>query len=226
MNRRKRLVRVALAASTFVIAACATPYKEAIRPFESAEPCCESMADLPFRMLAVERKEKIELNTASPAFNFDSGKSYFTAFELPPFSGPYRIVIESLFVGDNVSTSYVFYPHILTLDESHNIIRSSGKGLFAVRRAGLTETWGYLRKLSGSIEVCEKNRDERFLVIMTTEELLHLQTPELAWSGMPVVIPSAGVFGYIPTGKELKQIPHSPVGKLTIWIESVEKCKQ
>jgi maltose operon protein len=211
------VLRLMSAAFFGALVSCAVPYTDVMKGFEAAQPCCASMADLPFRQLPVGQPVKIELTASSPAYLFDSGKSYFAAYALPAFTGPCRIVVESFMIGDQIDKAYLFFPHVLTLDGDHRVVRSAGRDLFTLQKAGMTETWGLPHKLAGAIEVREENRDERYLVILTTEELLRARTSLATMKVVPFILP--GIVGALPAGKEMKLIRHAPVGKLVIRLE-------
>lgn len=198
-------------------AACAVPYADVMKDLEGAEPCCTALAGLPFQQLDQGQEKRTELDGNSPVFLFPSGKSRFAAFELPPFTSPYRIVIESFMMGDTVERGYIFFPHLLTLDSGRRIMRSFGRDLFALRKAGMFETWSVPYKLAGTLEMREDSGSERYLVVLTTDELLQARTSITTMRVVPLILP--GVVSALPAGTEEKFIRHAPVGKLRIRLE-------
>jgi hypothetical protein len=83
----------------------------------------------------------------------------------------------------------------------------------------MTETWGYPYKLAGTFDVREENRDERYLVVITTDELLRARTSLTTMKAVPIIIP--GIVTAVPAGTEEKLIRHAPVGTLVITMESI-----
>jgi len=59
-----------------------------LKALAQAKPCCASLAELPFRPIEREGLIKLEIGSDSPAFVFDSGKSFFAAFRLPDWPRP------------------------------------------------------------------------------------------------------------------------------------------
>jgi hypothetical protein len=67
--------------------------------------------------------------------------------------------------------------------------------------------------------VREENRDERYFVVITTDELLRARTSLTTMKVVPIIIP--GIVTAVPSGTEEKLIRHAPVGTLVITIESI-----
>ena len=159
------------------------------------------MASFPYRSLASVQRATIELTAASPAFVFPSGKSYFAAFELPPFDGPYRIKIDSYLLGDE---NEIFLPVVLTLNGQHYVARSFPEDLFRPATTALNGNSGPPRTLTATIEVGEVERTERYLVILTREDLLG------AW-----------ISTSSSNGEERSRIRTAPVGRLLLRVEQI-----
>jgi hypothetical protein len=90
-----------LGAVTF-IGGCAKPYGTVLRHYESAPVCCASLTELPVEPLKLGDKKSFDLGGGSPAYRFETGKSYFRAFALPQGPYPYRVTVSSYLVGDNL----------------------------------------------------------------------------------------------------------------------------
>jgi maltose operon protein len=184
--------------------ACAGPYAGVLKRLDAQPSCCASMAGLPFRQLVFGQRAMVDLTTASPAYLFPSGKSYFAAFMLPPYTGPYRIIIDSYLLGDGSGDAAVFLPVVLTLDGQHNKARFFDERLFQLHLSTPGGTPGPPHRLTGTIEMGEEARGERYLVILTKEELMR------SW----IVINSPGE-------EERKRIRTVPVGNLQLRLESI-----
>lgn len=66
-----------------------------MKRFHEAKVCCESLSEIPFEELSPGDSKSFDLNEESPAFAFDTGKSYFKAFRLPPLTAPYRKLLSA-----------------------------------------------------------------------------------------------------------------------------------
>jgi hypothetical protein len=212
-------------ACLLLVTACAANYADIMRSYQAAPLCCRSMDEFPINKLPESGSITAELDAKSKAYLFDTGKSYFQLFELTSFHTPYRLVIESYMLGDDINHAYIFSPHVLFLDKDYKVVRTSVKDQFELKSTGMTETWGLRYKLSASFAFAEENRRERYIVILTTEELLRMKTSLRTMKAVPIILP--GIVSVVPAGKEEKQIPHSPVGRITVKAEhtSVDTVK-
>jgi hypothetical protein len=203
---------------TFVLSGCAVPYSKVISQYQDAPICCTSMQEFEFEGIQIGDSRDFDLNENSPAYQFDTGKSYFKAFELPEWSSPYHLSIRSYMLGDHIDSAYIFYPQILTLNDNYEVVRSTDPRVFQFKKAGFTETakqtWGLMYKLEGRISFTEENKPERYLIILTTDELLKAKTSTSTWRTVPIIFP--GIVGVIPIGKYEVSVPHSPVGRISI----------
>lgn len=203
-----------------LFAGCATPYGVVMARFREAPVCCRSVADFPYEDLRRGEPKSFDLNDKSPAFGFDSGKSYFKAFRLPPYAIPYRIVLRSYMLGDSVDSAYIFCPQVIFLDGKFATVRSTDYRILRLTKAGFFETagetWGLMWKLEGEIEIAGANRDEKYMVILTTDTLLAAKTSISTWRTVPIILP--GLVTAIPTHKEEVLVPHAPVGRISISI--------
>jgi hypothetical protein len=159
-----------------------------------------------------------ELGSNSPAFTFETGKSYFRAFALPETTQNLEVTVDSYLVGGDLKYAYLFAPRIITLDKNYNMIRTSNLESFTVERAGLVEALqraeGLEQKLSGNIIFDENNRSERFLILHTTDTLLKERT-SVPVSGENSIL----TIGVANMAKEMFLIPHAPAGKITLTLK-------
>lgn len=201
-----------------LFAGCSTPYGVVMARYREAPVCCRSFADFPYEDLRQGDSKSFDLNDKSPAFAFDTGKSYFKAFRLPPYAIPYRIVLRSYMLGDSVDSAYILCPQVIFLDEKFATVRSTDYRFLRLTKAGFFETagetWGLMWKLEGEIEVAEANRNEKYMIIFTTDTLLAAKTSISTWRTVPIVLP--GLVTAIPTHKEEVLVPHSPVGRISL----------
>jgi maltose operon protein len=209
------------------VSGCAVPYGRAISQYQEAAVCCGSMDEFAFEALEIGDSKSFDLNGESPAYQFSTGKSYFKAFSLPRAAHPYAVTVTSYMLGDDVDSAYIFYPQVITLDEDYRPVRRSDPRGFKLERAGffetLKETGGLMYKLKQSIPFAEDNRAEKYLVVLTADELLKAQTSLSTWRVVPIIIP--GVVGAIPVGTQEVLIPHSPAGRIRVSVTPAEKEK-
>jgi len=207
---------------TLALSGCAVPYSKVISQYQSAAICCTSMQEFEFEGIRIGDSRDLDLNENSPAYQFDTGKSYFKAFELPEWPSPYHLSIRSYMLGDHIDSAYIFYPQIVTLNDDCELVRSTDPRVFQLKKAGFTETakqtWGLMYKLEGQISFTEENKAEKYLIILTTDELLKAKTSTSTWRTVPIIF--SGIVAVIPIGKYEVLVPHSPVGRISIFLFS------
>jgi Maltose operon periplasmic protein precursor (MalM) len=197
------------------IQGCAKPYGTVLRDYTEAPICCTSLADLPVEPLLLGDKKSFDLGTGSPVYQFDTGKSYFRAFALPQGPYPYRVTVRSFIMGDNLKSTYLFFPQLITLDEHHRLVRSTGPETFTLQHAGyietMLETAGFRRKLEGGLTFTDKSRDEHFLVVLTTSDLLQGKSTVSIAGDEPML----NTITVAANGNEA-QVSHAPAGRISI----------
>ncbi len=205
---------VLLLGMTTLFQGCARSYGTVVRQHREAPVCCASLAELPVEPLNVGDKVSFSLGNDSPAYRFDTGKSYFRAFVLPQGPFPYRLTVDSYLVGDDLKSAYIFSPRILILDENRRVARESGPGTFTLVESGMFEemsaTGGLAHKLEGTLVFTGANRDERYLIILTTDELLREKTVVSVEEAPMLFIGSSAV-------KNVK-VPDAPAGRLSVTL--------
>ena len=156
----------------------------------------------------------------SEVFVFDTGKSYFKAFELPEYTALYTITIKSYMLGGHIKSAYIFRPAVMFLDERFSVIRFIDNGVFQFKKTAPFETSGLGAMFEAEIPVAQENAHERYMIILTTDKLLGEKTAKTVQVFVPFIFP--GVVGILPTGKEeTVYIPYSPIGKFKIVIRKM-----
>ncbi|HYS44690.1 MAG TPA: MalM family protein, partial [Geobacteraceae bacterium] len=200
-----------------LLGGCAKPYGAALRQYEGAPLCCESLAGLPVAPLRLGDKKSFDLGGGSPAYRFETGKSFFRAFALPQGPYPYRVTVRSFLVGDDLNSAYLFFPQVITLDENRRVVRSTGPETFTFQSAGfletMQETGGLRHKLEGGLTFADGSLNERYLVVLTTDDLLRGKTPVSTVGDVPLLTPGYSVT--VPGGNEV-QVPHAPAGRVSV----------
>lgn len=220
-----RALLVGVPVVLFLGGCATTSYEVEINKYRAAPVCCQFFSEFPFEELRPGDSKSFDLNEESPAFVFDTGKSYFKAFRLPPFSAPYQVSVRSYILGNDLRSAYIFIPQALLLNDRYEVVRNIDFRYLKLEKAGFAETvketWGIMRKLEGHIDMTEENRKECFLVILTTDKLLTAKISTSRWVVFPIIFP--GIVTAVPIGTEEVLVPASPVGHLNVSV--VEKRK-
>ena len=187
-------------------ASCSTvrPLDTAKRELATAAECCASYAQFNFEPLNFGETENITIDRESPAFQFDTGKSYFKAFRLPVTAKPYSIIVQSYFIESTTrsASSFVFSPAVMFLDAGYGVTRRLDKGFYAA-----VDTGNSLSKarLEAEIPVNPRSAAEKFVVIYTTAALMEKAT-------------ILKVYKYARYGTIVDDypLPNAPVGELKV----------
>jgi len=208
-----------LAIALCLAAGCATPRESVVESFAVAPNCCRGMSEFRFDRLNVGDTVRFDLGAGSPAFAFETGKSYFRAFALPDARG-YSVRVQSFMMGDHIDKAYLFFPHVVTLDDGYRVVRTMAPEAFELKKSGFSEiareTWGLGWKLEGTLRFGAENADERYLVVLTTDALLARSTSTETLRIVPIILP--GIVTAIPTRKEKVAVPHAPAGHLNVSV--------
>jgi len=220
MNRRVQLNRVvSLAVLGLALAGVATAREPDPEALQRAVPCCTTLAGLPFKPLPADRVELITVGEESPVFDFDTGRSYVVALELPSIEPPYIVQVRSYALGDLPQRSRVFYPAALLLDERHEVLaRREPENLPVVKTrygdATRENRWGLPLRLEWDILVDEPGT--RYLVLHTTEQGLAGRSTTTARQAIPIILP--GIVTALPGKKQDVEVAHSRDGRLAVQI--------
>lgn len=141
---------------------------EVMTAYRNAPICCSSISQFTFAPLALPGSVEAKLDSASPAFAFDTGKSHFLAYRLPEAAEAYDIEVISYF--HPMKRTYIFQPVLVVLDGDFKAMRSVGAEAF--RYSG--EQWWGSQYISGRISFPPSAgpRREKYLLVLTTEALL------------------------------------------------------
>ncbi|HEY6872698.1 MAG TPA: MalM family protein [Geobacteraceae bacterium] len=218
MRLRRAVPPLLVLGAGILFQGCAKPYGAALRQYNEAPVCCASLAELPVEPLHLGDTKSFNLGGNSPAYRFTTGKSYFRAFSLPQGPYPYKVTARSFLIGDDLKTAYIFFPKLMTLDENRRVIRTTGPETFTLQQAGYIETMeqtaGLLHKLEGELIFPDGSKGERYLVVMTTDDLLMGMTAISAAGEVPLLTPG---YAITVSGKRSEaHVPHAPAGRVSI----------
>jgi maltose operon protein len=190
-----------------------------VESLRDAKECCQSLAEFRHEPLLEGKRVDFQLDASSPAFRFETGKSFFKVFSLPKKRLPYYVHIRSFALGETIKTAHIFYPQMALLDERTRVVAKNDPAAVFVTKAGVTETasvsWTALGiKFEDSLRV--DDADARYVVIYTTDEMLMTVSPYSTVRIAPVILP--GMVAALPTGTETVLVPHSPHGILSIEV--------
>ena len=111
------------------------------------------------------------IDETTPAYEFESGKSYFLAYRLPETRAAFSVEILSPLAAGG---SYAFHPEVLLLDEKYVVVRRVDPRTFnfsGIQFAGPSHIGGTIAfPASGS------PRSEKYMLVLTTESLMKLTT--------------------------------------------------
>ena len=218
-------VTVVVSLSTLLSCEALPTREEMITKLATTPLCCESMSGISFAPFPVDRSQMIHINSASPAFEFDTGKSFFAAYVLPVQPMPYRIAVQSYPVGYSPTAASIFLPRLTLLDSGYNVLGSTDRGAFRFSRVDSTDAFKWT--LSSTIEtmfylggIAVSDPRAKYLVI-------HALTRDSA-NGVPYeymdfvqIYAGSGFLVPIPAGKRQATIGHSPDGVFRMNIASV-----
>jgi len=163
-----------------------------------------SLAKLNYKILNVGGfgVAKKQLDITAQAFQFTTGKSYFSAYELPDVSQPYNIILRSYPKGRGVvyNRSAIFYPMVLLLDASYKIIK--------LVDPKLQHADPYHYDITGKVMI--DDADVKYAIVLTTDETL---------MGNSVML-SARTDTRTYITEYFKAVrPHSPEGSVKVFID-------
>lgn len=206
---------VAIIAISILLNGCASGYIDEAPLLEKSDVCCKTLSALPFTDIARDKAIRVQMSAASPAFNFDEGKSYFLALKLPPHIPGESLALHSFLHNTTpmIYTAHVFLPHVTFLDTSFKPVRSVSLDL-EEQRGGLFKktSWVGAVPLSPSYAyaVIHTGKDERIKTV---------QMRDSDAGAVFVPIPAAGVARV--GGARYRTIPPSPTGELKVELVSL-----
>lgn len=177
----------------------------------AAPVCCGAISEAKLRPLPVQQTE-FELSASSQAFYFDAGKAFFDMFELPPYSGPYSILIGSHSSG-SIQDMSVMAPWVILLDENFQATRSFDESSLRPRGSSLERT----------VFINPANRNERYMIIFGSP-IESIRSSTVGVIGSNTFYAGGAMFS-IPTGTEVKsKQEHSPTGKYFLETKGLQQA--
>ncbi|GAA0908445.1 hypothetical protein KR767_20470 [Luteibacter anthropi] len=182
---------------------------EARKTLDDASPCCGSFADLSYQDMLPWQPQRFELSKDSPVANLNGDRSYFLAFRLPQGAQlPYTIAMKSELNGRWLSSSYLFAPTLVLLDDAFQPLHSED--------IQLCEYIGWTSETTGAFGKFKVDDEKaRYLVVYSSTKQQKSQTyweqsPTTFSAEAPVKMNSAGSF----------KIQHGPDGVLFLGMQN------
>ena len=190
---------------------CATPVSEQRSMLETAAVCCTSMSEFKYTPLVISDEKDITLGAESPAYVFETGKSFFAAYRLPAWSGPYQIRAEAQ---SRHLRSGMFAPSVLVLDRDFKVTRR-----FNIDDRGSSPRSGIVH-----IFVNEPNQNEQYLVLFNARTDGSVETLQ----AMPTTIMVGTAPVVIGATESRVSVPYAPTGslQLKVWPYQPQKANQ
>lgn len=186
----------------------------AMTELASVSSCCRDVSSLPFQELQPGATKLVPIDSSSPAYNFNEGKSYFAAFRLPVNSGNLRITVDGLI------DKSLFNPTVMMLDSKFNVTRKLGSDVFKYEPARMLEGDRMEAVFTVDRSYVGNPNNESYMVIYTDSATLDKTTTILSPSKL--MTKSLGVVDY---GEKDPVIPHSPWGVVSVSMEDLSGVK-
>ena len=143
---------------------------DVVRALSDAPSCCASLADLPFAPLDPSGRVVLDIDERSPAFAFETGKSFFAAFRLPDGPRPLEVSVTSRMPFAALGPLRpIFNPALAVLDAHHRVVRLFHEPEDFAVRTPVSEPAGL--EVAGAVYIGEAPEQAAYLVVLTTDAL-------------------------------------------------------
>lgn len=179
------------------------------KALDEANPCCGSFADLSYQDMLPWQPQRFELNKDSPVASLNGDRSYFLAFRLPQGAQlPYTIAMKSELNGRWLSSSYLFAPTVVLLDDAFQPLHSED--------IQLCEYIGWTSETTGAFGKFKVVDDKaRYLVVYSSAQQQKSQT---YWEQSPTTFSAEAPVKMNPAGSF--KIAHGPDGVLFVGMQN------
>jgi maltose operon periplasmic protein len=219
-----RLWLSALAALALSACTIAPTQQEATNQIAAAPVCCKELSELPFEAITFPSTTEFHIDTASPAFEFFSGKSFFKAFALPQAGEPYTIMLRSYLVTTMGLQQMVFYPVVAFLSEKHEISYFMRPADFRFRDSTLWSEPMDPPKVEARIRIDPTRDQPRYMVVFTDLQTLK-PGRSMNQRGSMTMVPAGNTFIPIVAPGGMRTFGASGTGRLRVFIEPLPAPK-
>ena len=179
-----------------MFAGCNT-YKHLNLKLESSSPTVSEFSEMNFRQIEAGKSILNVLGETEEVFNFESGKSFYLAYELPEFAGAAHIQIRSHFSSVAGTYADIVYPTIVLLDKDYTVTRKIvEKFQYVPNRTGIRPMTSFF-----PIEI-KRTPEEKYMIIFTDPKYLG-ELGEWHYSGV-IAIPDAAIFMRVGSDKQIE----------------------
>jgi hypothetical protein len=221
--------RWALVAALVLLTGCATapPATDTVAAGRSAlaaaAPCCTTLAEAPRTPLPLEETSML-IGVDRPVFDFDGRRAFFVLFELPRFTVPYSILVDSqpsdaaatlekgggLFGVSSSAAKTLLTPGVLMLDENFRTLRRFDHNGLRPRGDGLERT----------VFVNASNDAERYIAIYGIDREEVVTKTYGVVTSTPII--AGGVGGVFISGQDqTARIHFAPTGVLRVKVDGL-----
>lgn len=187
----ERIIHSCLGLTLLLSASACVNLAEQRNQLIAAPVCCQSYAAMPYAKLALPDSRSVKFDATSLAYAFESGKSFFSAFELPAWTGPYEVKIQTAGVAG------VLAPRIKILDTEFKPVRTFNAN---------TEMVEFF--------VNRENRAERYMIIHNDSAQVGSK-PEIRVN--PIYLPLGGAI--IGATEHRVNLPYAPMGQVRVILK-------
>ena len=210
-------MRAAIIAGLLLLAACTgdaahIPALQSYRETLAAAPvCCPDIRSLPYAPLPVGQSWTVSFRSNTPAYTFETGKSYFAAYRIPDGALPLKLVVSS-----PLGTGMV-QPAILLLDRDFHNGMLIGQATFRLD----VDALGANKFVTATVSLGRSDPPPRYLIFLTTEATLAGRTV-LGDPLDPEVMPGMAAQWTTPLKSRTTQREvyyHGPIGSFRVTTE-------
>ena len=200
--------------------ACAVSTKKEVETMNKVSVFFLSFNDMPYMELKEGATYYDDISTSSDIFDFEDGKSFFKAYQLPVTSSRYQLIISSYLEGEFIDRATILYPTVILLDDNFNVVRKVDGKSFELKPTLPKETWGLPYKYETAINFQSIDNPERYLIVYSAADQRNQQTSLQTMKVIPVQQQEAA--GEISLKNEEKPVRHSPIGRIQIELRTEE----
>ena len=201
--------RLLVAVASIALSSCATPVDRQLETLASKAVCCKSFSELDFETLSVGKPRESHLDDTSKVMQFQRGKAYVVAFQLPKAQN--RALRMELGLKDNMLGKFFYLePELSFLDSNRNILLVSQPVLQFVNMSIIPYVVAHMQTETSVPD----NAD--FVVVHSARQVTGPTAAPVP--GAPMVVMSGKTPIAIPSGPAQLQLVPSPTGVATVTV--------
>lgn len=109
------------------VAGCGTMSRvpEQVATLQATNVCCYDYSEIEYRPIGFGEKLRLNVGPGFPAYDFEYGKSYFVALQIPARQNVYMLEITTFLQTEPMYASYFFEPMLVLLDDEFRPLKES-----------------------------------------------------------------------------------------------------